>query len=68
MLYLPCTVKNKINKKLVEILTHENNVNINMEINPNTQKKINPKHNKGIRQRKKSQAHMKANKKFDIKD
>ena len=39
-----------------------------MEINSNTKKKINSKHNKRIRQRKKSQAHMKANKKFDIKD
>lgn len=39
-----------------------------MEINPNTKKKkINSKYNKRIKQ-KKSQARMKANKKFDIKD
>ena len=31
--------------------THDNNVNINMKINPNTQKKINSKHNKRIRQK-----------------
>ena len=37
-----------------------------MEINLKTQKKINSKHNKRIRQRE-SQAHMKANKNFDIK-
>ena len=29
--------------------SHKKNVNINMEINPNTQKKINSKHNKRIR-------------------
>ena len=29
--------------------TKHNNVNINMDINPNTQKKINSKHNKRIR-------------------
>ena len=34
-----------------------------MEINSNTQKKINSKHNKRIRYKRKSQAHLKANKK-----
>ena len=38
---------------------------MNMEINPNNQKKINSKHNKRIRQK---EAHIKANKKFDVKD
>ena len=71
MFYLPCTIKKNNNQQKFQPKnqTHENNVNINMEINPNTLKKINSKHNKRIRQKKKkSQAHMKANKKFDIKD
>ena len=51
MFYLPYTIKKKNNqlKFQPENQTHENNVNINMEINPNTQKKINSKYNKRIK-------------------
>ena len=70
MLYLPRII---YKKKLVEISTQKlnsrKNVNINMEINPNTQKKINSKHNKKKNKiERKSHAHMKVNKKFDIKN
>ena len=54
--YFICLVQYKKKKKIsknfnLKTKPHKNNVNINMEINLDTQKKINFKHNKRIRQK-----------------